>query len=987
MQIEAVVTLKVLAEIESSLLELVAQSAYEHLFEILNSSTSSELGPIAAEVLMLLLAQQQNKDYMLQWAVLNGKLKEANWLIQSGADVNAVVFNKPSVILATEMRNAQMVALLLENGASKIQEALKTAQKHDNHLLTGLLLRHIGLEKKSGMLAWGNLNISELRSEYFTSSLIGKPDINRSILEDDCWEDQFERASESRIRRWSSIDGEPRDRGYSTCESDQEEHLDHTVKLIRPRSLTGAVLPFVSMDPRLEGPVSIGDRFARLDSPVLRNSYPGHPDGYLIPDEACGSLLPSPDRDVKPFSPATKVRAASALSILTRHHSSSKDDSSTQRRQKMGYRKLSQLGIQFKDIDTKPFISYADMSCNSLSNFNIILSPNIIVKTFLSGLVGLDLHNNRIRNFPSELCHELKNLKQLHLAANELEEFPYEVLASNTIQVLNLSKNNIAQLYKDRMRLTISLKSLEINGNKLTSFPSWIGDIFPALSLLQLSGNRITQLPPKGLDLRQLKLLDLSKNEIESVPGQFLEYCTSLTKLDLSHNSLISLPDQSAVTFNRLTNLKLSHNKLAERIPLFVPRFVLGLQNLSVLDISYNKIVEIPKPSMWASKCLRDLNFDHNRIRRWDLDESAPNWSCVCRLSISDNRLDILPSRVGLLTCLTYLNISCNPVKNIPDELGLLKTTLIEFPLDGLSLNLHPSIQNGTAREICTFLYSRMKKAVRYLRMKLMVVGREGRGKTTLLGALQGIKPQQSNFATVGIEVRRWNLAVPRKHSIRTQNKVASFVLSTWDPAGQEDFYSTHQCFLSSRALYLAVYDASRGPEDLESLRSWLLNIKAAAPGASVILVGTHADRVKTDDRKSYFKNLENSVHEFMANPGFPSCKGTAIVCCIRKNNEIDALKMQILNAVVKFTFKDQATLEPEVPKSYVELEDLLGEEANRLIKAKQTPIISRRQLVKITQDNSISLEKEELDQAVKFLGEAGNYRFLIFLVFVRLHS
>ncbi len=71
--------------------------------------------------------------------------------------------------------------------------------------------------------------------------------------------------------------------------------------------------------------------------------------------------------------------------------------------------------------------------------------------------------------------------------------------------------------------------------------------------------------------------------------------------------------------------------------------------------------------------------------------------------------------------------------------------------------------------------------------------------------------------------------------------------------------------------------------------------------------------------------------------------------------------------------FKEKGPLEHLVPESYVQLEDVLKEEADRLIDAGEIPIISRRALLKITQDNDISLEKEELDQAVKFLHEAGN--------------
>lgn len=44
---------------------------------------------------------------------------------------------------------------------------------------------------------------------------------------------------------------------------------------------------------------------------------------------------------------------------------------------------------------------------------------------------------------------------------------------------------------------------------------------------------------------------------------------------------------------------------------------------------------------------------------------------------------------------------------------------------------------------------------------------------------------------------------------------------SIWDFAGQEVYYSTHQFFLSSRALYLVVWNVAK-PETLERVLFWI---------------------------------------------------------------------------------------------------------------------------------------------------------------------
>ena len=53
-------------------------------------------------------------------------------------------------------------------------------------------------------------------------------------------------------------------------------------------------------------------------------------------------------------------------------------------------------------------------------------------------------------------------------------------------------------------------------------------------------------------------------------------------------------------------------------------------------------------------------------------------------------------------------------------------------------------------------------------------------------------------------------------------------MFSTWDLAGQNVYYVTHQCFLSRNTLYLVVWSMENGKEDIESLRPWLLNIQVS---------------------------------------------------------------------------------------------------------------------------------------------------------------
>lgn len=155
------------------------------------------------------------------------------------------------------------------------------------------------------------------------------------------------------------------------------------------------------------------------------------------------------------------------------------------------------------------------------------------------------------------------------------------------------------------------------------------------------------------------------------------------------------------------------------------------------------------------------------------------------------------------------------------------------------------NFRHARTTEILSYLKSILEEAVPYRRLKLMVVGSAGIGKTSLLQQLRAEgtgKTQQEwakrvgedssssssaakrksspNMSTVGVELGEWTYE-PKKSKNHPTPNLGPVTFRTWDFAGQREYYATHQYFLSRRALYLALFRVTDGEAGLQQLHQW----------------------------------------------------------------------------------------------------------------------------------------------------------------------
>ena len=151
-------------------------------------------------------------------------------------------------------------------------------------------------------------------------------------------------------------------------------------------------------------------------------------------------------------------------------------------------------------------------------------------------------------------------------------------------------------------------------------------------------------------------------------------------------------------------------------------------------------------------------------------------------------------------------------------------------------------------------------------KVKVMTVGKEAVGKTSVIRALQPkykrIQTDQNDvpLSTEGIDIEVWNPKPEKNIKSSKSQQNATFLL--WDLGGQEVFYPTHQFFLSPCSIYMIVFDVTQ--PDWERVTYWVRQIRASAGKANppVIFVGTHVDMVRVEDLEDVVSYLQQEYRQ-----------------------------------------------------------------------------------------------------------------------------
>ncbi|XP_042695303.1 leucine-rich repeat and calponin homology domain-containing protein 1 isoform X2 [Centrocercus urophasianus] len=156
---------------------------------------------------------------------------------------------------------------------------------------------------------------------------------------------------------------------------------------------------------------------------------------------------------------------------------------------------------------------------------------------------GLNLSGRKLKEFPrsaSALTHDLSDTVRADLSKNRLTEIPTELCHFVSLETLNLYHNCI-KIIPDAIVNLRMLTYLNLSRNQLSSLPACLCGL--PLKVLIASNNKLGSLPEEIGQLKQLMELDVSCNEITTLPQQ-IGLLKSLKELNVRRNYLEVLPQE-----------------------------------------------------------------------------------------------------------------------------------------------------------------------------------------------------------------------------------------------------------------------------------------------------------------------------------------------------------------------------------------------------------------------------------------------------------
>lgn len=285
-------------------------------------------------------------------------------------------------------------------------------------------------------------------------------------------------------------------------------------------------------------------------------------------------------------------------------------------------------------------------------NVTEIFATNSVIRIFPSLIIDrfINLQEARFEgssmaafNHPIEHC---SNLKSLSIKSNQLMFIPSAIFKNcASMKTLILSDNAISGLDINAFEGLENLEELLIDFNNLINFDAALITRFSYLQRLDIGSNNIEHIGNFS-DMSSLKYLNLENNRISSWDATILKNSENLISLQLGNNQIKKFDPKALVNLNQLEVLSIGG--FLEEVPALQK-----LKNLRELSLQGNQLKIIKLDSFKDLTNLKYLNLSHNKLEI--LDYPSIPFVQLSRLDLSNNEISSIDPQ--LFENVTYLEL------------------------------------------------------------------------------------------------------------------------------------------------------------------------------------------------------------------------------------------------------------------------------------------------------------------------------------------
>ena len=321
----------------------------------------------------------------------------------------------------------------------------------------------------------------------------------------------------------------------------------------------------------------------------------------------------------------------------------------------------------------------------------------------------LDLSDNQVQSLNPLVQHlrQFPRIEILNLSNNPLETLSKYFLSGTKLEEIYLRHNLLFKI-PNLICVCLTLKLLDLHGNKIAYISNNLMDNCSVLETLDLSNNLIRLYWPKWISIKSLRFLNMSNNAMQTrfdlASGHaFLPLIIFLVQIDISGNAFHSVPNITS-SAKSLEYLMINNNQLILRqAPTDIN--LLSLPKLKHLELSGNNLTYWPNIT---GNQLEYLFLDNNAL---SVPPHPDILHSLCELKVlilHNNKFLTLPDLPAIFPNLKSLSLHNNPSKCGCQELWIYMLNEFDNPAHILTHKVRYECQfDKNVFVACEFLMKR----------------------------------------------------------------------------------------------------------------------------------------------------------------------------------------------------------------------------------------------------------------------------------------